>query len=117
MRSPPDRPEPARLQSRNFPRRAHGLATRALQLMPDVQAKLGETWIRSHSVGIAWPSERHVQHFLDAARTRTHHRDAIAEQNRLVDGVGDEHHGLALVRPLHKREQLVLPDLARLRIE
>ncbi len=31
--------------------------------------------------------------------------------------MGDEHHGLALVGPLHEREQLLLQDFARLRVE
>ena len=46
-----------------------------------------------------------------------HHRDAVAEQDRLVDRMGDEHHGLALVRALHELQQLLLQDFARLRVE
>jgi hypothetical protein len=82
-----------------------------------VQAELGEARIGSHGIGIARPPERHVEHLLDAARARAHDRDAVAEQDRLVDRMGDEHHGLALVGPLHQREQLLLQDLARLRVE
>ena len=48
---------------------------------------------------------------------RRHHRDAVAEQDRLVDRMGDEHHGLALVGPLHQRQQFLLQDFAGLRIE
>ena len=46
-----------------------------------------------------------------------HHRDAVAEHDRLVDRMGDEHHGLALVGPLHELQQLLLQDLAGLRVE
>ena len=46
-----------------------------------------------------------------------HHRDAVAEQDRLVDRMGDEHHGLALVRPLHELQQFLLQDFAGLRVE
>ena len=46
-----------------------------------------------------------------------HHGDAVAEQDRLVDRMGDEHHGLALVGPLHELQQLLLQDLAGLRVE
>ncbi len=91
--------------------------SRGVQLMPDVQAKLGEARIGAHRVGVARPSERHVEHLLDAAGTRAHHRDPIAEQDRLVDRMGDEHHGLALVGPFHERKQLLLQDLAGLRVE
>ena len=46
-----------------------------------------------------------------------HHRDAVAEHDRLVDRMGDEHHGLALVGPLHELQELLLQDLAGLRVE
>ena len=82
--------------------------------MPDVQAEFGEARIGSHGIGIARPPERHVEHLLDAAGARAHDRDAIAEQDRLVDRMGDEHHGLALFRALHELEQFFLEDLVGL---
>ena len=71
----------------------------------------------AHRIGVARPAERHVEHLLDAAGARAHHRDAVAEQDRLVDRMGDEHHGLALIRPLHELQQLFLQDFAGLRVE
>src|SRR5262249_7181520 len=88
-----------------------------MKLMPDVHANFREARIGPHCIRIARPSERHVEHLLDAPRTRAHHRDAVAQQDRLVDGMGDEHHGLALVRSLHKGKEFLLQDLARLCIE
>ena len=35
-----------------------------------------------------------LHHLLDAAGSRRHHIDPVAEQDRLVDVVGDEQHGL-----------------------
>ena len=75
--------------------------------MPDVKAKLGETRIGAYRIGYTRPSERHVEQLLDPARARGHHRDPVAEQDRLVDRMGDEDHGLALVGALHQREQLL----------
>ncbi len=97
--------------------RAHVARLGRVELVPDVQAQLGEARIGAHRVGVARPAERHVEHLLDAAGARAHHRDAVAEQDRLVDRMGDEHHGLALVRPLHQLQQLLLQDLAGLRVE
>ena len=85
--------------------------------MPDVHANFSEARIGAHRIGLAWPSERDVEHFLDAAGARAHHRDAIAQQDRLVDRMGDEDHRLALVGPLHEGKQFLLQDLARLRVE
>ncbi len=80
-----------------------------------MRAQLGETRIGAQRIDVARPAERQVEHFLDAAGARAHHGDAVAEQDRLVDRVGDEHHGLALV--LHDAQQLLLQHLAGLRVE
>ena len=88
-----------------------------MKLMPDVHANFSEARIGAHRVGLTRPSEGHIEHLLDAAGARAHHRDAIAQQDRLVDRMGDEYHGLALVGPLHESKQLLLQDLARLRVE
>ena len=57
---------------------------------------------------------------LDAARARAHDDDAAAEEDRLLDVVGDEQHGLALALPdaeqqfLHQRARLVVERAERL---
>jgi len=61
-----------------------------MKLVPDVKAKLGETRVGAYRIGYARPSERHVKQLLDPARARAHHRDPVAEQDRLVDRMGDE---------------------------
>ena len=66
---------------------------------------------------VAWAAEGHVEHLLEAAGPRRHHRDAVAEHDCLVDRVGDEHHGLAFLRPLHELQKFLLQNFARLRIE
>src|SRR2546423_947114 len=109
---------PYRWMSRdNLSRRGRLFGLGRMQLVPDIEAKLAEAWVRAHCIGRARPSERGVEHFLDAAGTRAHHGYAVAEQNGLIDGVGDEDHGLALVRALHELQQLFLQYLAGLGIE
>src|SRR5262249_31590893 len=57
---------------------------------------------------------------LDAAGTRGHHKYARGEEDRLLDVVGDEQHGLALAFPdaeqelLHQRAGLVVKRAERL---
>jgi hypothetical protein len=43
----------------------------------------------------ARPRQCDLDHLLDAARPCRHHHDLVAEQDRLVDRVGDEQDGLA----------------------
>src|SRR3954454_10885649 len=101
----------------NLPRLGRLFRLGRMQLVPDIETKLAKAWVRAYRLGCARPSERNVEHFLDAAGTRAHHGYAVAEQNGLIDGVGDEDHGLALVRALHQLQQLLLQDLAGLGIE
>ena len=84
---------------------------------PRLRAHLAEARIGAQRIAVARMAERHVEHLLDAAGPRAHHRDAVAEQDRLVDRVGDEHHGLALFRALHELQQFLLQDFAGLRVE
>src|SRR5260370_39717410 len=92
----------------------HALRARGVELAPNMGAQLGEARIGAHRLDIARPAERKLEHLLDAAGTGAHHGDAIAEQDSLIDRMGDEHHGLALVGPLHELEQFALQDLAPL---
>src|SRR4051812_9117762 len=56
-----------------------------------------------------------VEDGLDAPRPCAHHDDAVGEEDRLVDLVGNEEHRLAGLVP--DLEQLLLHELARLRVE
>src|SRR5215217_2983561 len=56
-----------------------------------------------------------VEDGLDAPGSRAHHDDAIGEEDRLVDLVGDKQHRLAGLVP--DLQQLLLHELARLRVE
>src|SRR5689334_10811599 len=49
--------------------------------------------------GDARPRQIDLQLADDASGARRHHDDAVAEENRLVDGVGDQHYGLAAREP------------------
>ena len=59
--------------------------------------------------------ERHVDDLLDAAGLRGHHHAAVAEQQRLLDRMGDVDHGLAGLLP--DAHQLGLQDHPVLRVE
>src|SRR5207302_17159 len=80
---------------------------------PDVLAQLGETRLAQR---LARARTRQVDrdHLMDAARTSLEHDDAVAEQYRLLDRVGDEQHrGRAL---LPDAQEFELQDLSRLRV-
>src|SRR5258707_659922 len=87
------------------------------QLVPDMGAQRRVARVGAHRIDVAGAAEREVDDLLDLPRPRAHHGDAVAEHDRLVDRMGDEHDGLALVRPLHQVQQLLLQGLAGLRIE
>src|SRR5688572_9517166 len=63
----------------------------------------------------AWPRDVDFELPHDAARPRRHHDDAVAEEDRLVNRVGDQHHGLAARHP--NALQLGVHALASERIE
>ena len=65
--------------------------------------------------GVAGPREVDGDLVHDLARARAHHIDAVGEEHRLVDVVGDEDHGLAQLAP--DVEQPLLHEQARLGIE
>src|SRR4051812_49044718 len=46
-----------------------------------------------------WPRDRHLKHLADAAGAGRHHHDAVRQKDRLVDVVGDEDDGPALLGP------------------
>ena len=56
-----------------------------------------------------------VDDLLDPPGPRRHHHDAVGEQHRLVDAVGDEQHGLARAQP--ERLEVDAHLLARQRVE
>src|SRR6266571_721041 len=63
----------------------------------------------------ARPRERHWLERLHLPRLRRHDHDAIAQKYRLVDRMGDEHHGLLVLLP--DVQQLLLQQELVLRIE
>ena len=63
----------------------------------------------------ARPRQTDRNHLLDAARPRRHHDHFVAQQDRLLDRVGDEQHGL--VRAVENAQQLLLHDDLGLRVE
>ncbi len=71
--------------------------------MPKFAAQLSEARVLRQCRGVAIAVEVDVQDALDVAGT--HEEDAIRQQNRLVDVVGDEHGGLAPLPALPKIEQ------------
>ncbi|MFD2407595.1 hypothetical protein ACFSVK_20645 [Azorhizophilus paspali] len=58
--------------------------------------------------------QRHLDDLLDPSRPVGHHRDAVGEEDRLIEAVGDEHNGLLV--PVPDAQQLALEDLPGLRI-
>ena len=70
-----------------------------VEASPDFGGQLGQR--RRQQVGEAarsrLPRLSNMRH--DAAWPRRHHRDAVREEHRLADRMGDEHHGLAAVHP------------------
>ena len=70
---------------------------------------------RADSLDRAWARERHVDVGFDRAWPRAHHQDAVGEDHRLVDTVGDEQHRLAGRLP--EAEQLVLQQQACLLVQ
>src|SRR5215813_247356 len=69
--------------SRNLSRGSLMARLLGMKLAPDMKANFRKARIGSHRIGLARPAEWHVEHLLDAARPRAHHRDAIAQQDRL----------------------------------
>ena len=68
----------------------------------------------------ARPRQRTSSTRLQPPGVRRHHRDAVGEEHRLVDRVGDEDDGAALASRAvlaPDAQQLVLQDEARLRVE
>ncbi len=55
--------------------------------------------LAAHVDRLARPRQRHIEHLVYAAGTRAEHHHAIGEVDRLLHAVGDEHDGLALLRP------------------
>src|SRR5262245_8231778 len=81
---------------------------------PDLVARLGEFGRAAHYAEIrARMLQRHVHDFLHAAILHDH--DAVSDQDRFVEVVGDEQDRLA--GAAMDRQQLALKCLARLRVE
>src|SRR5262249_40893231 len=55
----------------------------------------GEILLRGAHFEIAWPTKVDMQGLLDTARPRRHHQNAVSEEDRLFEVVGDEEYGLA----------------------
>src|SRR5580693_1854744 len=92
----------------HLPHRFHDLfLDRRLDLAAQPEEILAE-FPRSH--------ERHRQHLLDgSAGSRRHDGNAVAKEQRFIDVMGDEQHGLPARAP--DARELLLHDAARLRIE
>src|SRR6266498_4318896 len=107
------------LNQRDGPRSSLLVATRArdllLQHVPDVELEPAELRRCRQRHEVARARERHVDDPLDAAGLRGHDHGAVAEQQRLLDRMGDVDHGLAGLLP--NSEKLGLQDDAILRIE
>src|SRR3954468_19637056 len=69
------------------------------QQAPDLVPVPGEQRIRPQVLGGPPGTQRNVDELLDAAGPRRHDRDPLAEVDRLVDAVRDEHDGLAGLLP------------------
>src|SRR5262245_38280738 len=85
------------------------------QARPDVRNQLAilRHLLQLHDV--ARPRQRHWHEHLHLPRLRRHDHDAIAQKYRLVDRMGDEHHGLLVLLP--DVEQLFLQQEFVLRVE
>src|SRR3954471_18800947 len=69
-------------------------AGRLVQSLPDAVAGLVEFGHAAHHAEIGpWTRQRHVNDLLHHAVL--HHHDAVGDQHRLVEVVGDEQNGLA----------------------
>ena len=91
-------------------RRQHGLDA---DLLGEARLEGRECGARLHRV-VARMGQVDGDVGLDPSGARRHHDDAVAEEDRLLDVVGDEQHGLALPLPdpeqefLHERTGLVV---------
>ena len=81
------------------------------QQVPDLLAQLAEA--RGGRRSRARQVDRELR--LDPSRPVGHHDDAVAEQERLVDRVRDQQHGLAVRLP--ERDELLLQQRARLGVQ
>src|SRR6185312_7988518 len=93
---------------------AHAAQRFAAQLVPDLADQAAEP-VGAHDVGIARPRQIDGDGALDAPRTEAHHRDAVAELDRLGDVVGDEQR--RLVQGAADLQDLVAEQHARLLVE
>ncbi len=91
-----------------------GLSRLAPQRAPDVLAQLGKAR-RAERVAAARARQVDRDSLVDGARPALEHDDAVAHQHRLLDRVGDEHHGGRPLLP--DAQQLELQDLAGLRVD
>src|SRR5260370_24409573 len=73
-------------------------------------AQVGEP-LPTHHVEGPWPRQIDVEGGADAPGPVRHDVDDVAQEDRLVDVMGDEQHPLA--RPLPEIGHHLLPDLAR----
>ena len=100
---------------------AHCSASRAcahhflLEHAPDVELEPAELGRGRQRHQIARMRKRHVDDLLDAARMRRHDHRPVAQEQRLLDRMGDVDHGLAGLLP--DAHQLRLQKHAVLRIE
>jgi len=74
-----------------------------------------DEFLAGHGIDPARPWQRDRHLFADAPWTVRHDQDAIGEEERFIDVMGDEDHGGADAGP--DIEQELLHHLARLRIE
>src|SRR5947209_434589 len=85
------------------------------QLFPDVLAQLGIARTVARLLHAARPRQVHLEHFPHAAGPGRHDDDPVAQDDSLVDAVGDEHQRALLL--LENSHQLLLQQLARLRVK
>ena len=87
------------------------------QLVPDVFAQLGVPPVGTDGGSITWSTKWKLYQFAHSAGARGKHGHPVAEQQCFVNAVGDEEHSLALIRARHESQQLLLEDLACLRVQ
>src|SRR3989442_473313 len=87
------------------------------QALPQTRADRDELRgaLERADVARARPGKRDADDVVDGARSRADERDAIAEEDRLVHAVRDEHNGGA--RPFPDADELLLKDPPGLLVE